>query len=272
MALPTYRDNAMFRDQVLTSVGYFTGRHDIRFGYQFVDGGEKSSNWSTSGHARRVSQRRPDSVNTYNVPITSTSSRIPVAFEPWARDHGVFIQDKWTPTSKLTLNLGLRFETTYGWLPATCRPATTFVAEQCFPEIKGAPDFKAVVPRVSAVYDVFGDGRTALKFSASRYDQPITLSNVQRVNPLGIVNDTRDVDGLRGGPDVRLRSQRRSDPAVERTGCLERIPVRHEQPIRARICSGRRPTSTTSRCSVRFPATWSSRWATRAAKRGGTSA
>ena len=191
VALPTYRDNAMFRDQVLTSVGYFTGRHDIRFGYQFIDGGEKSSNWSTSGMRAVYRSGRPDSVNTYNVPITSTSTKIPVAFEPWARDHGLFVQDKWTPTSKLTLNLGLRFETTYGWLPATCRPSTTFVDSQCFPEITGAPDFKGIVPRVSAVYDVFGDGRTAIKVSASRYDQPITLSNVQRVNPLGIVNDTR---------------------------------------------------------------------------------
>ena len=49
VALPTYRDNAMFRDQVLGSVSFFTGRHDIRFGYQFIDGGEKSSTWSTSG-------------------------------------------------------------------------------------------------------------------------------------------------------------------------------------------------------------------------------
>src|SRR5207249_4931986 len=154
VALPTYRDNAMFRDQVLTSIGYFTGRHDIRFGYQFIDGGEKSSNWSTSGMRAVYRNGRPDSVNTYNVPITSTSTRIPVAFEPWARDHGVFIQDKWTPTRKLTLNLGLRFETTYGWLPATCRPSTTFVEGQCFPEITGAPDFKGIVPRVSAVYDV----------------------------------------------------------------------------------------------------------------------
>jgi hypothetical protein len=191
VALPTYRDNAMFRDQVLASVGYVTGRHDIRFGYQFVDGGEKSSNWSTSGMRAVYRSGRPDSVNTYNVPITSTSSKIPVAFEPWARDHGVYIQDKWTPTPKLTVNLGLRFETTYGWLPATCRPDTTFVGGQCFPEIQGAPDFKALVPRVSAVYDVFGDGKTALKLSASRYDQPITLINVQRLNPLGITNDTR---------------------------------------------------------------------------------
>jgi len=190
-ALPTYRDNAMFRDQVLTGLGYFTGRHDIRVGYQFIDGGEKSSNWSTSGMRAVYRNGIPDSVNTYNVPILSTSERIPVAFEPWHRDHGVFIQDKWTPTAKLTLNLGLRFETTYGWLPATCREANTFVDQQCFAAINGSPDFKGLVPRVSAVYDVFGDGKTAIKVSASRYDQPITLSNVQRVNPLGIVNDTR---------------------------------------------------------------------------------
>src|SRR5437879_7962984 len=105
----------MLRDQVLASVGYVTGRHDIRLGYQFVDGGENSSNWSTSGMRAVYRSGRPDSGNTYNVPITSTSSKIPVSFEPSARDHGVYIQDKWTPTRGLTVKLGLRFEPTYGW-------------------------------------------------------------------------------------------------------------------------------------------------------------
>jgi hypothetical protein len=191
VALPTYRDLATFRDQVLGSVGYFTGRHDIRFGYQFMTAVQKSSIWSTSGMRAVYRSGRPDSVNTYNVPITSTATRIPVAYEPSYKDHGLYIQDKWTPTRKLTLNLGLRFETTYGWQPASCQIETVFVSEQCFPEIKGAPDFKAVVPRASAVYDIFGDGRTALKFAASRYDQPITLSNVLRLNPLGATSDTR---------------------------------------------------------------------------------
>ena len=191
VALPTYRDLATFRDQILGSVGYFTGRHDIRFGYQFMTAVQKSSIWSTSGMRAVYRNGRPDSVNTYNVPITSTSSRIPVAYEPSYRDHGVYIQDKWTPARKLTLNLGLRFETTYGWQPAACQVETTFVPAQCFPEIKGAPDFKALVPRASVVYDVFGDGKTALKFAASRYDQPITLQNVLRLNPLGATSDTR---------------------------------------------------------------------------------
>ncbi|MGC4081912.1 MAG: hypothetical protein QM736_07345 [Vicinamibacterales bacterium] len=69
--------------------------------------------------------------------------------------------------------------------------ATIFVQEQCFGAIEGAPDFKAFAPRFSAVYDIFGDGRTALKFAASRYHQPITLQNVLRLNPLGATSDTR---------------------------------------------------------------------------------
>ena len=191
VALPTYRDLATFRDQVLASMGYFAGRHDIRFGYQYMTAVQKSSTWSTSGMRAVYRSGRPDSVNTYNVPITSTSSRIPVAYEPSYKDHGLYVQDKWTPTRKLTLNLGLRFETTYGWQPGACQVETMFVAAQCFGDINGAPDFKALVPRASVVYDVFGDGKTALKVAASRYDQPITLQNVLRLNPLGATSDTR---------------------------------------------------------------------------------
>src|SRR5262245_47881674 len=199
VALPTYRDLATFRDQVLGSMNYFTGRHDIRFGYQFMTAVQKSSTWSTSGMRAVYRNGIPDSVNTYNVPITSTTTRIPVAYEPAYRDNGLYVQDKWTPVQRLTINAGLRFETTYGRQPAACQVETIFVAGRCFPEIKGAPDFKALVPRVSAVYDLFGDGRTAIKFSGSRYDQPITLQNVLRLNPLGMTNDSRPWTVCTGG-------------------------------------------------------------------------
>lgn len=191
VALPTYRDLATFRDQAMGSVGYFTGRHDIRFGYQFMTAVQKSSIWSTSGMRAVYRNGRPDSVNTYNVPITSTATKIPVAYEPSYRDQGLYIQDKWTPLRQLTINVGLRWESNYGWQPASCQTETIFVPQQCFGEIKGAPDFKAFAPRFSAVYDLFGDGRTAIKFAASRYNQPITLQNVLRLNPLGATSDTR---------------------------------------------------------------------------------
>jgi hypothetical protein len=47
------------------------------------------------------------------------------------------------------------------------------------------------VPRLSAIYDLFGDGKTAIKFAASRYDQPINISINQRRNPVSTTSDSR---------------------------------------------------------------------------------
>ena len=189
VALPTYRDNRMFRDVVMGSVSYFKGSHDLKVGYQYQKGGEKSAAWSTSGMRAVYRNGLPDSVNTYNTPL---------AFQPWDRDQAIYVQDKWTPTRRLVLNLGLRFETNYGWQPATCQVETTFVKAQCFPEVTGAPDFNAFTPRFSAVYDLSGDGRMALKVSANRYDQPINITIVQRLNPVATTNDTRTWRDLNG--------------------------------------------------------------------------
>ncbi len=182
VALPTYRMNGMYRDVAMGSISYYTSRHDLKFGYQYQIGGEKSSAWSTSGMRAVYRSGVPDSVNTYNTPV---------AFQEWDRDQALYVQDKWTPIRRLVLNLGLRFEINYGWQPATCQTQTIFVPGHCFAEISGAPDFKALTPRFSAVYDLFGDGMTALKVSANRYDQPINITVVQRLNPVGTVSDTR---------------------------------------------------------------------------------
>jgi hypothetical protein len=110
VALPTYRDNAMFREQVFSSLSFFAGGHDVRFGYQYTKGGEKSGVWSTSGMRAEYANGVPTQVRTYNVAITSTSGKTPVAFTFWDRDTAFFIQDKWNPIKKLVVNLGLRYE------------------------------------------------------------------------------------------------------------------------------------------------------------------
>ena len=61
----------------------------------------------------------PDSVNTYNTPVN---------YAQHARDQAVYVQDRWTPFTRLTLNLGLRFESFYGYQPAACQPQTTWVS------------------------------------------------------------------------------------------------------------------------------------------------
>ena len=192
IAWPTYNDNQQFRDQIFSSFSYFAGHHDIRFGYQFTHGGEHSNVWSTSGMRAVYANGLPTQVNTYTVPILSSSGgRIPVGWEVRDRETGTYIQDQWTPIRQLVINAGIRYATNRGWELASCRASNIFVDAQCYPRVDNAPNFKSAVGRLSIVYDVTGDGKTAVKFGANRYQQPIGIQIVNRLNSVSAASDTR---------------------------------------------------------------------------------
>jgi hypothetical protein len=67
------------------------------------------------------------------------------------------------------------------------------VPARWFPAIDHLPLWKNVVPRFGAVYDVFGDGKTAVKFAANQYVRPMAGSFAKTYNPMNTANtDTRD--------------------------------------------------------------------------------
>ena len=191
VALPTYRAIGMFRDQVRTTFSWFQGKHDIKGGYEFVYATRTSRFWSTSGLRANFANGVPTSVNTYLVQVTQSDTTygadIPELFRYRADEHGLFIQDRWTPIRKLVLNLGMRYETSSSYQPATCRPLTQFAPEACYDKVT-APSFRDLSPRFNLVYDLTGDGRTALKFAANRYNQPINISMIERLNPVAVGN------------------------------------------------------------------------------------
>ena len=161
------------------------GNHDFKTGYQFMGTYYLNSPYSTShfpsGLTAIFRSGVPDSVETYNTPVEYAS---------YEHNHSFFVQDKWRVSRKATISLGGRIQRTVGWEPAACQPQTVFIAAQCYDQIN-PPSFITFNPRAALIYDVFGDGGTAIKVTANRYDIGLGNPYVERISPVALTNDTR---------------------------------------------------------------------------------
>jgi len=105
--------------------------------------------------------QRPDSVQVFEYPNNTNAG---VLFNSW------FANDSITVSRRLTVNVGLRYDRYSSWLPEQGNPGTgPFATERVYPERRDFPTYSGWSPRLSAVYDVTGQGRVALKASYGRY-------------------------------------------------------------------------------------------------------
>ena len=106
---------------------------------------------------------RPDSVLVYDYPNTTASGE-------WYNSG--YINDRITVSRKLTLNVGVRWDRYSSFLPEQGNPGTGPFATRNIFEYRGEdnfPIYSTLVPRVSAVYDITGEGRVAVRGSYGRY-------------------------------------------------------------------------------------------------------
>ncbi len=110
-------------------------------------------------------------INAYTNAIADTfsGSAGDNAFDDNWTEVGVYLQDDWKPTSKLTLNLGVRYEVQTG--PYTNRfdtPPLQALAAAGYNDQRKT-DKNNIGPRVGFAYDVRGDGRYVVRGGYGRY-------------------------------------------------------------------------------------------------------
>lgn len=153
------------------SMSYVTGSHNIKIGVQHGWGNIiDTARWNADLYQIYVNGV-PTFVDVLNSP---TESRDSINAEL-----GVYAQDSWT-IGRLTVNAGVRFEHFKASIDATSSPAGRFLPARTFPSVL-VHNFNDVTPRFGIAYDLFGDGRTAIKASVGKYVAGMGLGNPEGV-------------------------------------------------------------------------------------------
>ena len=175
------------------SASLITGSQSVKVGFSIVQQDYSNFGFLAAPHGDITYQLRN------SVPNLLTEYA-PVNYDAHIKcDCAIYVQDQWT-RKRLTLNIGLRYEYLNGWNSAVTEPASTFVGARSFPGTADTPNWKDVNPRTAVAFDLFGDGKTALKFSLGRYDTQMAAGAATQASPAAVSiqsasrtwNDTTD--------------------------------------------------------------------------------
>jgi hypothetical protein len=175
--LGTYLNNFGNPNSWRASASYVTGAHNMKVGYQgsyLVADSEFDTN--VSQLAYRFNNRVPNQF-TYRLPQFQTADRTKVT--------ALFIQDTWT-RERLTVQGALRYDQASSFSPSEHNGTTLTSRFNPSPVLlertDGVSSYKDLSPRFGIAYDVFGNGKTAIKFNFGRYLGPATNDTIYTQN------------------------------------------------------------------------------------------
>jgi len=140
---------------------------------------------------------------TYRV-NNGVPNQLTESISPWVNNarigwDALFAQEQWTH-GRLTMQGALRFDRATSWFPAQQEGPSRFLpAAIVVPETKGVDSYKDITPRLAATYDVFGSGKTALKFQIGKYVEGAgTIGTYANSNPTLRMPQTTPAMGTAG--------------------------------------------------------------------------
>jgi len=191
------------------AVSYVTGTHNMKAGFTIIRGNVTGN---TINRADDVGGLPLSYTFTNGVPTSLTLFASRNSDAHLDHDLAFFVQDQWT-IRRLTLNLGLRVDWMSQSLGAVNNPANAMFPAYSSPEKEGVPNWKDLSPRLGAAYDLFGDGRTAIKGGINRYVAGGSTGVATQFGPTANFSTTRTWTDANGNfsPDCDLRNPAAQD-------------------------------------------------------------
>jgi Carboxypeptidase regulatory-like domain len=178
----TFSSNYTSLRSYRSSLTYVTGSHAFKTGMTLQEGPADTDVWTNKDTFLTVRAGQPFQVTVRTTPYTT--------HERLVADLGIYAQDTWT-IKRMTVNAGLRWDYLNNKVGAQDAPGGTWIGPRHFDALNDVPNFKDLSPRLGLVYDLFGNGKTALKATLSRYVQTSSVGFARLLNPLNTsVNST----------------------------------------------------------------------------------
>jgi hypothetical protein len=169
-------------------MSYVSGTHTIKVGAAYQ--------W---GKYPRYNNANADLYQSYNngVPFQVTVLNTPLRVqEDLDANFGIYAQDTWS-MNRLTLNYGLRFDYNKQTIVGQENQIGRFANLEAYDDI-AFPTWKDFSPRVSAVYDLSGNGKTAVRMGFNKFVTAQTTGFAQLYNPTALTTQAlpwTDVNG-----------------------------------------------------------------------------
>ena len=177
-----YGYNRSNQSNYRASASYVTGTHNIKVGMTLMHSWRYTTQEVNNSASLQLRNLQPFQITEFATPIQY--------HETLNYNMGLYGQDQWT-IRRLTMNYGVRLDFLNSRVDAQDVAAGPFTPARHFDAVENVPNWKDIDPRVGVSYDLFGNGKTAIKGSVGRYVVGASYDIARPVNPIQTVSTTR---------------------------------------------------------------------------------